>query len=103
MIRFLTVLTLVSGCSVALQSKPKTAASDCSTTSAYWIADYVGVAAGIAAMAAAVVIRDRGDAAGYIGGAGAIGTIGYLASAENGRKWSRECRANQPSPIAIQD
>lgn len=105
MLRIVALLALVSGCSIALQSKPSTgrvAASECSTSSAYWIADAVGVAAAVAAMTYSAATSDRGsDRANIIGGAGAVGGILYAASAGNGYRWAHECRDSQErAPVA---
>lgn len=97
MAKLAVALVLLSGCSIALQSKPKTAPRDCSTTHGYWIADAVGVAAGVAAMAFAVVNRNE-EAGPIAGGAGAIGSVAYLASAGNGYSWRRQCAAGDVIP-----
>jgi hypothetical protein len=96
-------LALVSGCSVALQKKPasnKVATSECSTTSAYWIADYTGVAAGAGGLALAVTGQDS-DAKMAIGYSAALAGLVYLASAMNGQKWARQCREQRETmPVA---
>jgi hypothetical protein len=102
MIRSLVVLALVSGCSVALQAKPQKTAAKCSTTNAYWIADLVGVAAGLAAVAVAEVTSNESDAPNAIAGVGLVGGVVFAASASNGYKWARECRSNnETAPIAL--
>ncbi len=97
MLKLAAVAVLLSGCSIALQSKPSHA--DCSTTHAYWIADAVGVAAGVAAMAYAV--HERGNDGAIAGGPGAIGSVLYLASAGNGIRWRRECSARRTEAVAV--
>lgn len=97
MIRLLAVLVLASGCSVALQAKPR-AAAKCSTTPAFWIADSVGVAAGAAAITTGLAM-DSGDTANAVAGVGVIAGIVYLASAHNGYRWSRECSSG-PTSVA---
>lgn len=93
MARLAAVLLLVSGCSVALQSKPRHAA--CSTSHAYWIADAVGAAAGVAAVAFAVATSSPAY------GAGGVGGVIYLASASNGIRWRRQCESGAAAePIA---
>lgn len=96
----------LSGCSLTFQSRPapatssasKTAASSCSTARAWWIADAVGVAAGVAAMTLSIVNRGDGDANIY-GGIGALGSVFYTASMGNGIRWRRECiRASESAP-----
>ncbi len=80
MIRLSVVLALASGCSVALQAKPQhrvaAGSSGCSTSHAWWIADAVGVAAGVAAVAAGIAMRnehtDRPAALGAFGSVGAV-------------------------------
>lgn len=90
---------------MALQSKPKVgrvATSECSTSSAYWIADTVGVAAGVAALAYSIAKSGDSDTTNTIGGVGAFGGVLYLASAGNGYKWARQCRESQEiAPIAL--
>ncbi len=98
MTKILAVLALASGCSIALQSKPKTAGADCSTSHAYWIADAVGVAAGVAAIAAGLYVG--GQAGNVISGPGALGSVLYLASAHNGYKWRAQCEAHT-EPVAV--
>lgn len=84
----------VSGCSYTFQSRPSSgpavANKQCSTTHAYWIADAVGVAAGIAAMTYAVIQRDENHA-NIVGGAGAMGGLFYTGSMVSGLKWRGEC------------
>jgi hypothetical protein len=103
MSRLLVVLALVSGCSVALQAKPpktgSVAASGCTTSSTYWIADGVGVGVGAAAAiggtALALANRDGNEEVGWmIAGAGAMTAVLYYASADSGRDWARECAAS---------
>jgi hypothetical protein len=105
MSRFLVVLALVSGCSVALQKKPpasQVATSECSTTPAFWIADTVGVIASAVAIGAAISMRDDGaEMPNLIGAAGAFAGVGYVASAVSGRRWARECRAGESAPVAV--
>jgi uncharacterized membrane protein YebE (DUF533 family) len=101
------VLALVSGCSVALQKKPssgKVATSECSATSAYWIADTVGAVAGAGTALAGFAFggdSEHTDRNYTIGGVAALASIVYLASAHNGYKWAHQCSANQESaPVA---
>lgn len=95
------VALLGSGCSVALQKKPKAVASDCSTANAYWIADAVGVAAGVAALTYGIANPGEQTPA-AIAGVGSLGAIVYAASANNGYKWARRCRAgHETAPIAL--
>ena len=94
MSKFLVVLALASGCSIALQSKPKSAS--CSTTPVFWIADSVGVAASVAALAVGLIVPRYTEAA----APAAITSVAYLASAHNGYKWAGQCRARTESIAA---
>ena len=90
---------MVSGCSVALQSKPKNGGHDCSTSHAYWIADAVGAIAGAAALTYAIANRG-GDGDRAVGGVGGVIGVLYLASAHNGFKWRRQCDVGAAEPLA---
>lgn len=103
--RLLVLAVLLSGCSIALQSKPAKgvarSTSGCSTTHAYWIADAVGVVASAAAVAYA--LSKQGDAPSADGAAGAAGgVVGvlYLASAGNGYRWRSQCAAETAAVTA---
>jgi hypothetical protein len=86
------VAVLLSGCSLALQSRPAPrVASSCSTTHAYWIADAVGLAAGVAAVVVGASMRN--DAGNVAAGVGGLGVVVYGASMGNGLRWRRECVA----------
>lgn len=87
MSKVLLVLAL-SGCSVALQSRPTAASSDCSTSHAYWIADAVGAVAGAAAVGVGLATEQDGY---LIAGTAAVASVIYLASAHNGYKWRARC------------
>jgi hypothetical protein len=101
MSKILLVLAL-SGCSVALQSKPKTAGGSCSTSHAYWIADAVGVAAGLSGVAVSIAKGDSlGDVPAGIAAAGALVAVLYLASAGNGRTWRAQCAAGRTESVAV--
>jgi peptidoglycan/LPS O-acetylase OafA/YrhL len=95
-------LLAVSGCSIALQKKPTAVAkSECSTSAAYWIADYVGVAAGAGAFAYGLAEQDKSDAKMFAGTAAGLAAIVYLASAVNGQRDASRCRDQQETaPIA---
>lgn len=84
--RSLALVLALSGCSVALQSKPG-AKSGCHTSHAYWIADAVVAAAGTAALAYAIATPGED----VIAAPGALVGVLFLASAHNGYKWRREC------------
>lgn len=101
MIKALAVVLVMSGCSVALQSKPSkgvASSNSCSTSHAYWVADALGVVAGVAAIAYGVSRND--DAGNLSAGVGAVGGVLYLASAGNGIKWRRQCERGTVEPIA---
>ncbi|MGE0402705.1 MAG: hypothetical protein AB7T06_38735 [Kofleriaceae bacterium] len=102
MTRIALVLALVSGCSVALQSKPSkragVAASECTTSSGLWIADAVGVAASVAAISYGR-ITDNEDQGNLISGVGAITGLLYTASMGNGIRWTNECRGQQSASM----
>lgn len=102
MLKALAIVATLSGCSIALQSKPKpgrtSAQSGCSTSHAYLVADAVGVAAGVVAMAYAVA--KRGEDTAIVGGPAAIGSVLYLASAGNGYRWRRACESSAPAQTA---
>jgi predicted MFS family arabinose efflux permease len=101
MTKLLAVLLLVSGCSVALQPKPRagSVASGCSTSSTYWIADAVGVGVGGAAAVTGVVLSETGykDVGLLTTGVGLVAGVIYYASMDNGRKWARECSTRSES------
>jgi hypothetical protein len=87
----LLVLVLVSGCSLTFQSRPTAdRVTSCSTTSAYWIADSVGVVASVATLVASFFVKD--SQAEYAAPA-AVTSVIYLASTGNGYRWARDCRA----------
>jgi hypothetical protein len=100
--KLLAVLLLVSGCSVALQKKPRTAGADCSTSSTYWIADAVGVGVGGAAAVTGIALAasDHGDIGRITTGLGLVAGVIYYASMDNGRKWARECSTRSESIAA---
>lgn len=107
MIKMLAVAVLVAGCSVSLQKKPsagKVSSADCSTTSAYWIADTALAGAGIATGAAVTaysIAEDGSDMMRLAAGVGLVSSMIYLASAERGRAWSAECAAiGERAPVA---
>lgn len=99
MIKALAVVLVMSGCSVALQSKPtKVSGGGCSTSHAYWIADAIGVVAGVAAIAYGAATRT--DAGNIAAGTGAIGGVLYLSSAGNGHAWRKQCATGSPESVA---
>lgn len=103
MSKLMVAVVLMAGCSLAFQSRPTTgvarAQSGCSTSHVPWVADALGVAAGVAAMTLSVINRDDGDANIY-GGIGAMGSVLYTASMGNGIRWRRECAATEQRSIA---
>jgi hypothetical protein len=88
---------LSGGCSVAFMDKPRTAQSDrgsCSKATAYL--DSVGVGAAIATSATALIALDRdSDTQNVVVGTALMAGIFYLASADNGFTWAKECRAKK--------
>lgn len=99
MSRFLVVLALVSGCSVALQKKPKQA--ECSTTSAYWIADLaIAAAVAVSSVAYAELGSDESDIPNTVGGVGLFTGLAFGISADSGHRWARECLANRDRAVA---
>jgi hypothetical protein len=60
----------------------------------------VGVAAGVAAVAAGIAMGG-GDKGNAISGVGVLGSIGYLASAHHGYKWRRDCAAGVSEQPAV--
>lgn len=99
MLKGIAVVLALSGCSIALQSKPAKggASKECHTTHVYWVADAVLAAASVAAMGYAIADgRDRVAAA----GAGGVVGVLFMASAHNGYRWRGECVRGEPSHIA---
>lgn len=103
MSKVLFMVALLAGCSLAFQSRPikgvARAQSGCSTSHAQWIADAIGVGAGVAAMTLSVINRNDAHANIY-GGVGAMGSVLYAASMGNGIRWRRECAATERQDIA---
>lgn len=98
----LAVIVALSGCSVALQKRPShTAVAECTSSNAYWIADYVGVAAGTAGFVYGLANQEKSDAKMAAGSAAGLAAILYLASAMNGQRWTSQCREQRESaPVA---
>jgi hypothetical protein len=96
----LTFLIALSGCSIALQSKPSKGRSECTSSPMLAVVDTVAMVAAVGAVAAGVVIG--GDAGNVTSGVGAMAGIGYLASADNGFTWAGQCRdlRSAPAPVA---
>jgi hypothetical protein len=98
-----TALLLTTGCAHTFQAKRTATSSECSTSRAWWIADAVGVAAGVLAVTAAIVndvdpafaepMTDRINStqSGIMGGVGGVGAVLYTASMVNGIRARREC------------
>lgn len=97
-------VSLMSGCSVALQREPSTrvaTTNECSTTSAYWIADTTGAVAGATVAAVWASKGLDSDMNLFIAAAGASYALIYALSASDGHKWANQCRASQEAaPIA---
>jgi hypothetical protein len=102
MFRTVALVACLSGCSIALQSKPSHGvahSNDCSTSHIYWAADAVGTAGGVGAIAYGVSDMDDQTKM-TIAGIGAIGAVLYLASAANGFRARRECASSAPITAA---
>ena len=91
----IALLFAATGCSIALQERPKTApvaATKCAA-GPWWIVDSIAVAASVAAFSYGATRSD--DAGKLLSGVGALGGAVLLASAGNGYRWSRGCEAAQ--------
>lgn len=95
-------LSVLSGCSVALQNRPShgtatAAASSCTTSRTLPYVDTAGIAAGIAVAGYGLSDQehDAGTATMMIGSAIAFA---YLVSAGSGFRWAGECRTQQGAP-----
>jgi hypothetical protein len=101
--RYVAVLLLASGCSIAFQSKPSRtsqAHTDCSTSRVLPIVDTLGT---VAAVAASIYGFSRSDKTGdAIGGAAGLTSIFYLASAKNGFDDAAQCRSGEPAATTAQ-
>jgi hypothetical protein len=105
--RLLVLVTLLSGCSIALQSKPTNgvarAQSGCSTSSVYWIADAsLAALSAIGGTVAYVSTSDteNSDLGVTAAGFAALASVVYLASAGNGHRWRSQCANDQATVTA---
>lgn len=97
------VASLLAGCSITFQTKPPThiATADCTAHPYFWLADYVGTAAGASAFVYGLANQDKSDAKMLAGSAAGLAAIVYLASARNGQRWAAQCRdQREMAPIA---
>lgn len=100
--KLLALSLLLSGCSIALQSrphKPSMAKTDCSTSYVYAGVDLGLVAASLATVAVGIAKSDRtGDA---LIGAGGLSAVVFMASAGNGLDWRSRCEAGEPMSTVV--
>lgn len=103
MTRIALALVLLSGCSLAFQSKPSinggvAKSTSCSSSGVHWKIDAVGVLAGVAGIVVGIAMNagETDHTTGnIIAGASGLATIGYAASMGNGIAWTDECRGLQ--------
>lgn len=96
------VVAMASGCAATMQARPTAQASECTTGSRLWIADaaIAGAGAATAGIGIGVGLTDSSDAWRAAAGVGLVTAIVYYASADNGRRWARECRARTAERVA---
>ncbi len=105
MLRTILLVTVLGGCSIAMQRKPGDGAvksADCSTSAVYPAIDMIAVGASVAAIVAGVIKADDwGDGGATLSGAGAIGGIVFTASGVEGIRARRACQAQRHEPSSV--